>query len=145
MFFSTLTDRGAVPALVATLSYNQARLEMIAENVANIHTPGYRAKQLDKRAFQRALHEALTARGSDPRNPFVVTVEGEVKTDRQGHVQVTPSRKPVEHVLFHDRTNLSLERQMADLAETGMTHELATTLLRGRYQAMRKAIRGTAG
>ena len=145
MFVSSVTERGATPALVKTLVYNQARLKMIAENVANIHTPGYRAKRLDAKAFQRALREALDAHGGDPNKPFVVKVGGEVQTDRNGHLCITPTERPVENVLFHDGTNISLEREMADLAETGMTHELATALLRDRFESLHKAIRGTVG
>ena len=47
MFISTITDRGAKPALIKTMSFTEARLRMIAENVANMETPGYRAKRLD--------------------------------------------------------------------------------------------------
>jgi flagellar basal body rod protein FlgB len=47
--------------------------------------------------------------------------------------------------LFHDGTNQSLEREMADLAETVMVHETAGTLLRGNVDGLRKAIRGTVG
>lgn len=143
MFLSSVAERGAVPALVKTLAYNQARLAMIAENVANIHTPGYRAKQLDARAFQRALRQALDARGGNPNEPFVVKVGREVQTDRNGHLRITPKERPVENILFHDGTNMSLEREMGDLAETGMTHELATALLRDRFESLHKAIRGT--
>lgn len=142
MFLSTLVDRGATPAIVQSLAYNEARLQMIAENVANIHTPGYRTKQLDARAFQQALRKALDIRGSDTSKPFVVNVKGEVSTGRGGRLQVTPSERPVENVLFHDGTNMSIERQMADLAETGMTHDLLTMLLRGRFDGLKKAIRG---
>ena len=143
MFISNVTDRGATPALVHTLAFNQARLQMIAENVANSKTPGYRAQQLDVRAFQQALREALEARKSDPHKPLMVQSGRQVSTDEQGTLHVTPGEKPVENVLFHDGTNVSLERQMADLAETGMTQELLTTLLHGRFEGLRKAIRGT--
>ena len=145
MFISAMTDRGATPALVKTLAYNEARLRMIAENVANIHTPGYRAKQLDVRAFQSALRHALDARGRDARKPLVVKVGHEVSTGRDGYLKVEPREKPVDNILHHDGTNLSIEREMADLAETGMAHNLAMTLLRGRFDGLRKAIRGTVG
>lgn len=141
MFISNVTERGATPALVKTLAFNHARLQMIAENVANSETPGYRTKQLDTRAFQVALREALETRGNDPQEPFVVR-GGEVTTDAQGYLKVTPSERPVENILFHDGTNMSIERQMAALAETGMTHELATTLLNGRFAGLRRAIAG---
>jgi len=145
MFISNLTDRWAMPALIGTLAFNEARLKVIAENVANATTPGYRAKRLDARSFQTALRQALDARGGDPNRPFVIKDTGQVKTDRHGSLQVTPSEMPVGNVLFHDGTNMSIEREMADLAETGMTHELAATLLRGRFDGLRKAIRGTPG
>ena len=145
MFLSTLTDRGATPALVATLSYSRARLRMIAENVANAQTPGYKTRHLDAALFQRSLRKALDDRGGDASKPFVVEGGREVTTDQQGFLRVTPSVHPGENVLFHDGTNQSLERQMADLAETGLAHELATILLRGRFDGLRKAIRGRLG
>ena len=118
---------------------------MIAENVANIHTPGYRTKQLDVRAFQSALRDALNERGSDPYKPFVVKDGKEARTNRFGTLEVTPTEKPVENILFHDGTNLSIERQMADLAETGAMHDLVAQLLRGNFEGIRKAIRGSVG
>ncbi|RME39399.1 MAG: hypothetical protein D6788_05545 [Planctomycetota bacterium] len=142
MFLSGLVERGATPALVKTLSYNEARLRMISENVANVETPGYRAKQLDRTAFQTALRDALERRGEDGRKPLEVEVRGEVATDETGHLTVTPRVQPPQNILFHDGTNLSLERQMADLAETGMWHDLAAALLRESYEEMRTAIRG---
>ncbi len=141
--FSGLTDQGAAPALVKTLAYAEARLKMIAENVANANTPGYRAKQLDSRAFQASLKEALDSRRSNPSRPFELRRSDEIGTDDRGRLVVTPTRKPVENALFHDGTNSSIERQMSDLAETGMVHDLAARLLLNRMDGLRKAIRGT--
>lgn len=143
MLLATMTDRGSTPVLINTLVFNQNRLKMIAENVANMHTPGYRAKQLDTKAFQGALRDALDVRRRDPAAPFVVRSGNQVRTDAFGSLRVTPSDVPVENVLYHDGTNLSIERQMADLAETGMMHRLAATLLRRNFDGLRKAIRGT--
>lgn len=142
MFLSELTDRGPTPALVGTMVFTQARLRTIAENVANAHTPGYRAKQLDARAFQESLREAIARRGLRGTKPLELRGR-EVQTRGDGGLRVTPSEKPVDNVLFHDGTNLSLEREMAELAETGMTHELASGLLRRRFDSLTKAIRGT--
>ena len=143
MYLDNLTNRGVTRALVNTLAFSEARLRVIADNIANIHTPGYRTKQLDTKAFQKALRVALDAKGSDPNKPFVVHSRGEAETKRDGTLQVSPKLAPVENILFHDGTNQSIERQMANLAETGMMHELTTTLLSGSFNALRKAIRGT--
>jgi flagellar basal-body rod protein FlgB len=141
MFFDELLNRGVTPALTATLSYTESRHKMIAENVANIDTPGYKAKQLDVRAFQKALGEALDRRTNDSLQPLVL--EGrEFRSDPTGALRVTPSLTPTDNVLFHDGTNLSLEREMADLAENSMTHQLTATLLGRKFDMLRKAIRG---
>ena len=142
MLLSNLANRGATPALIKTLAYNEARLKMISQNVANIHTPHYRTKQLDASAFRNALRAALNDKGSDSNKLFIVESRNEVRTDPSGLQKVTPGDQPVENVLFHDGTNQSIEQQMADLAETGMMHELSTILLRGRFEGLRKAIRG---
>lgn len=142
MFIDSLGETGPIPALVKTMAFNEARLGVIAENVANAHTPGYRAKQLDPEAFQASLGQAIAARRGRPNAPFVVRGE-QFSTDEHGHLRVKPGEQPVSNVLFHDGTNVSLEREMAALAETGMMHELAGTLLSGRYDGLRKAIRGT--
>ena len=142
MFFSEITDRGPTPALVHSLAFTQARLDVIAENIANQQTPGYRAKQLDTAEFQGALRESVEVRERNPRAAFAVRGR-EVQTRTDGSLQVTPSELPVEQVLFHDGTNVSLERQMAELAETGLAHELAVTLLNGRMDSLRRVIRET--
>jgi flagellar basal-body rod protein FlgB len=142
MFISSLTERGAGPALVHMWSYTQARHKMIAENVANWGNPNYKTKQLDAGAFQQALGQALDARGRNPAEPLVLPRTDEFHTDEQGRLGVTPTQQPVENILFHDGTNMFLERQMADLAENAMMHEAVTTLLQGRFTGLRKAIRG---
>jgi flagellar basal-body rod protein FlgB len=132
-----------MPALVHAMTFAESRLRVIAENVANVHTPGYRAKSLDPKGFQGALRRALEVRGGDVGKPLVIDDGRQLRTDSAGRLQVRPSEQPVQNVLFHDETNLSLERQMSDLAETGMMHELAATLLRGSVDRLRGAIRGS--
>lgn len=142
MFLSAVTNHGAMPALAKAMKFAEARMGVIADNVANIHTPGYRAKTLDPRGFQRALRDALEAKNGDPRRPLLIDNGRELRTDRQGRLQVRPGALPAQNVLFHDGTNLSLERQMADLAETTMSHELAATLWKSGMDRLRTAIRG---
>jgi flagellar basal-body rod protein FlgB len=143
-FLSSIAERGAGPALEATMAFSEAKLSVLAENVANVQTPGFRAKQLDAKAFQRALREAVEDRGGDYRKPLIVNNRGEVRTDALGRLRFRPTQQPAGNVLFHDGTNASLEKQMADLAETGMAYEMSASFLRARFDGLRKAIRGTS-
>jgi flagellar basal-body rod protein FlgB len=142
MLIDSLGNSGSMSALVATMAFSESRLRVIAENVANAQTPGYRARHLDPKAFQSALAEALKERGDDPAR--TLRLDGQqVRTDAAGFLQAEPDELPVSHVLFHDGTNVSIEKEMAALEETSMTYEFAATLLADRFDGLRKAIRGT--
>lgn len=135
--FAGLFDGQALAALETTWSFTQAKHRMLAENIANLGTPGYRAKHLDYKAFQNALGEALERREAD-QSPQLRT--GEVRSEGDG-LRINPSTR-AENVLFHDGTDASVEQEMSDLAQNAMVHELTTHLLAGQFDSLRKAIRG---
>ncbi len=141
MFLSDVTSGGAFPMLEKVLSFTESRNRMLAENVANLTTPGYRTRQLDVSAFQAALREA-----SDRRSPsdkaFRMDATAECRLDEAGFLNVTPSRGPVENLLFQDGTNARIERQMAMLAENAMMNQFAAETLKGYFEGTAKAIRG---
>ena len=140
--FENLMNRGAMPALTATWSFTHARHQLIAENVANMSTPGYKAKHLDLGEFQQSLARALDRRGNDPNKPFTIDGGKQVRMDRGGKFELNPRTEPGDNALFHDATNMSIEREMSDLASNAMLHEMTTTLLKGRFDGLRKAISG---
>ncbi len=143
MLISDITGNGAMPMLEKTLAFNEARQKMLATNIANITTPGYRARQLDAAAFQKALREAA-GRQAQRGEPFRLGRTREFEVDANGRLRVTPSQEPVENLLSQDGTNASIEKQMSRLAETAMTHQVATELLKGYFDRLGAAIRGRA-
>jgi flagellar basal-body rod protein FlgB len=142
--FENLMNRGATPALTAAWSFTHARHKTIAENVANMSTPGYKAKRLDLSEFQSSLARALDRRGNDPNKPLVIDGSRQVRTDSAGRLVVNPATKPGEEAVFHDGTNMSIEREMSELASNAMLHEMTTTLLKGKFDYLHKAIVGRA-
>ncbi|MFQ5429114.1 MAG: flagellar basal body rod protein FlgB [Phycisphaerae bacterium] len=141
MFLSDVTSGGAFPLLEKTLAFSEARNRMLATNIANITTPGYRTKQLSVTAFQEALRGAA-ARQAERGGKFEMDATDEFRLDDSGFLRVTPSEAPADNLLFHDGTNARVERLMADLAENTMTHQVSAELLKGYYDGIAKAIRG---
>lgn len=141
MFLSDVTNGGAFPMLEKVLAFTEARNKVLAENIANITTPGYRAKQLDARGFQAALREASDKRASNG-GPLEMKGSEQFRTDEGGRLEVTPTLEPAENVLFHDGTNARIEREMADLAENAMMHQAATELMKSYFDGVKKAISG---
>ena len=142
MFLSEITNRGNIPVLEKLLAFAEARQTMLADNLANIDTPGYRIKQLDPKAFQAAMRRAIEERGGDPRRALEIPETEQFHLDEQGHLVVTPVEEPSENILFHDRTNARIESLMTQVAENVMTYKLASQLLKNSFDGLKTAIRG---
>jgi flagellar basal-body rod protein FlgB len=125
--FNTTT----IPALEQTLSFAQRRHELLAGNLANIDTPDYRSKDLDVGDFQNALAESIvSARRSATESVSPVT---------RDDIYAGP-RKATEQVVFHDGNDVSLERQVTELAKNQHLHGLAITTMRSQFGLLRAAI-----
>ena len=144
MFLADLANSGSIPTLEKLVAFTEARQRMLAENIANIDNPDYRAKQLDPKAFQQSLRKALDARKEHSGSELSLEQTSEVRQDAQGRLVVTPSEVPAENVLFHDNTNARIERQMATMAENTMMHQAAVELLRSKFEGLKAAIKGQA-
>lgn len=142
MFFADVVNSGTTPTLDAMLAFTEARHRVLAENIANIDTPGYQAKHLDPKRFQRALAGAIAERKESRSTSLDIGETHEFEQDSTGRLAFSPTVEPAENVLFHDQTNARIERQMSSLAENAMMHQTATELLAGNYQSLLTAIRG---
>lgn len=143
MFFPDLVNGSGIPALDKMLAFTQARQRMLADNLANVDTPEYKVKHLDTARFQRALRKAINQqKDAGPHAALKLERTDEFRQRADGTLKVTPSREPAENVLFHDGTNVRIERQMAMMAENAMMHQTASELLRNKVEGLLKAIRG---
>ena len=135
MFIERLLDQGNAPLLEQTLRFAAARHRLIAENVVNADTPGYRQKDLSVEKFQAMLRDRVDARraaapGDD--RPGFDDVTAEVESPRRG-------------ILFHDGNNRSMEQLMSDQAKNAMMHNLAVELLRKQFEVLELALKERVG
>ncbi|MGE5609849.1 MAG: flagellar basal body rod protein FlgB [Bacillota bacterium] len=127
MFIDRLLSQGNVPLLEQVVQFTSVRHRLIAENIANVDTPGYRQKDLSVSAFQQALRNRIDRRqaGEDVRFDDVQK----------------EAENPMQGILFHDRNNRSMEQLTTDLAKNAMMHNLAIELLRKQYLTMETALK----
>jgi len=142
MFLRRLVNSGNIPLCERVLAFTHARHQVLTENVANADTPGYRTKRLDAATFQRALRRAISDRGRSGSAALVLPDTRQFRSDRGGRLTFTPVTEPTENLLFHDGTNMRIERQMAAMAENAMAHQVTVELLKGAYDALNSAVRG---
>lgn len=127
MFIDRLLNQGSAPLLEQVVQFTSVRHRLIAENIANVDTPGYRQKDLSVSAFQRALRNRVDRRRAGEMVRF---------DDVQGE-----EGNPMQGILFHDRNNRSMEQLTTDLAKNAMMHNLAIELLRKQYLTMETALK----
>jgi flagellar basal-body rod protein FlgB len=113
-----------IEGLARTLTLHQQRHEVLASNLANVETPGYRARELD---FQDTLKEAFDSRGGGER------AEGRASTVVED--KTAPRRA--------DGNTVDMDMQMAKLNANGTSYLALARILGRRVALLRQAIEGT--
>lgn len=127
--FEKLMNQTDSPVLERMLQFTAARHQLIAQNVANISTPGYRQKDLSLEKFQEMLSRRIDQRDESGR--------GEVSFDDLDAEMEEPERG----MLFHDGANRSVEQLMSDQAKNALMHNFIIELLRKQYSTMELALK----
>jgi len=96
------------------MSLLSARQKLVASNIANADTPGYKTKDID---FRGEFENQLA--GLDP----TVTEVSGLKTKNDGN-------------------NVDMDREARLLAENALRFSVATTLARSELQTLKEAIQG---
>jgi flagellar basal-body rod protein FlgB len=108
---------------------------VLAGNLANVNTPGYRIRDLSTTEFQQRLKEAIAQMQRAPQ-----------ASDSPGLLGAEPDeplrqvRASLENLVYHDDTNLDLEKQVAEMTKNHLLHNLALTILTHQFQLLQNAI-----
>jgi len=142
MKIGDVTTAGAIPALQAAMSFAAQRQPLLAHNISNITTPGFRPVDVSIADFQAALSRAVDRRreaSGGTRGRLDLHSTSEVRLNRGGGVSITPLT-PLGHTPFHDRSSRNLERTMQAMVENASMFRITSDLLRSRMALVRSAI-----
>ncbi len=113
------TNASGVGVLTQLMDAAALRHRVIAQNVANVNTPGYRRREV---TFEADLAKALTADGGTAHvKPRVVIADG-------------PERV--------DGNTVDIDREMGDLSKNALLYQAAAQIVTSRIASMRAAIAG---
>lgn len=99
-----------------------ARHTVLANNLANANTPGFKRADVD---FKDALADALKSGNTE----MLVRAKPEVRTDRES--QARP-----------DGNNVSAQKELGLLSLNGLVYETAAKTLSKKYERLQMAIKG---
>lgn len=136
MFNEMLFNKTNLPVMGSTLDAAMLRTRVIANNIANVNTPGYRRVEV---SFEKELKNAL----DKTRLKGYADNEKHLKLGRLDLSDVGPKAyKPVDPTLPSGVNNVDIDMEMAKLAETQITYNYAIKFGQGIFKKLNSAIQG---
>lgn len=130
---SGLFNGTSVPLLEQVVNFSEARHNVLAGNIANIDTPGYRTRDLSPQKFQERLREALTERDDLHRSQGL-------RGARPDYDPLSDVSRNMEGILRHDGVNVSIEGQVTEISKNQMEHNMALAIMSSQFRLLTTAI-----
>jgi len=132
--FPGLFQSTAIPVLEQVVNFSQTRHTMLAGNLANLHTPGYQARDLSVEEFQTRLKQAIEARDQ----PSAAQSPGELGT-RWTDLAAEAGENP-KNILYHDQSQDAVELQVTEMVKNHLQHNLALAILSSQFRLLQTAV-----
>lgn len=117
----SMIDTPLLRGLERVLDISTFRQQLLAGNLANVDTPGYKTR--DVRTFGSQLDQAMTSGDDGP--------------------PLTPTARPVLGLLERpDGNNVSVERESLLMAQNQLRFQVAVQFLRKQFSELSTAING---
>jgi len=144
---SSMFDSSTLPLLEQVVNFTQARHGVLAGNIANLDTPGYRTRDLSVEGFQERLKSAIAARDQAASLPPGYGSPGQAANSplsraTHNNMQATwdEVRESAKDILYHDDSDVSIEQQITEVSKNQMQHNLALTIMNSQFRLLRTAI-----
>jgi flagellar basal-body rod protein FlgB len=143
---SSLFQSSSLPVLEQVVNFTEARHGVLAGNIANLDTPGYKTRDLSPEMFQQQLKEAIDAK-NQPVSPTSLgdvadLTPGETAVQHQAHTVAAfdKVKDSMKSILRHDGDDVSVEQQVNEMMKNQQQHNLAINIMSAQFRLLRAAI-----
>ena len=138
-----LFDSTTIPVLQQVLHFTEARHGVLAGNIANLDTPGYKTRDLSPELFTAKLKKAIESRQRRAINAgslHPATANGVTSVTGTGTDAFQDVRESFRSVLRHDEADVSIEQQITEMAKNQAQHNLALSIMVTQFRLLETAI-----
>jgi flagellar basal-body rod protein FlgB len=139
--FDAMFDNSTLPMLEQVVGFTRARHGVLAGNIANLDTPGYRSRDLSPEAFQDRLKTAIDEKYAAASQPTYAspyeTAATEPRKESNDFAKVTQN---LGGILRHDDNDTSMELQVSEIGKNHAQHNLALSLMTAQFRLLRAAV-----
>jgi len=134
-----LSGIGLFKGIMAKMDWLDQNQRVIAQNVANADTPGYRSRSLEKPDFASFMN---TSTGGGAKLRMASTDEGNTLGVAAKNVNSASKADKVKYEASPDNNAVVLEEQLFRANENSMDYQLATNLYRRNAGMLRMVLQG---
>ncbi|NGP44132.1 flagellar basal body rod protein FlgB [Bacillaceae bacterium SIJ1] len=127
----SLLASSTITALEKSVGFAQMKQNVIAQNISNADTPGYKERSI---SFRDTLHNAQESLVAKKTNAAHIPFSKETNTP-----YLIQSKQTSYH---HNGNAVDIDKQMAMMAENQMHYYALVDRLNGKYQSLRSVIKG---
>lgn len=117
--------------LEKSLDYSSAKEKVISQNIANVDTPNYKAKDVVKNSFQGALEASIEAYRTDSRHL-------NFRNSTNSSIIVTQQNGTYNN----NGNSVDMDKEMSDLATNQIYYNALADRLSGKFSSLQNVIRG---
>jgi flagellar basal-body rod protein FlgB len=134
-------DSTKIPVLGKALDAYALRQRVIASNISNISTIGYKSKSV---AFEEQMVNALQQQTLQPQTTTTRHIDGNTSSAAGLDPVIVENPAPANtDPLLSGVNNVDIDMEMADLAKNQIRFKFATRMLSDTFRGIQKSIRGT--
>lgn len=134
MLENVIFNKTTMPVMLKSLDAAMLRSRTIANNIANINTPGYQRLEV---SFENELRNSLNR----TKLKGTRTNENHMAIGRKDVSRINPGvEKPVDPTLPSGVNNVDIDTEMAKLAENQIMFQFASNVVRGAVRKLNSAI-----
>jgi flagellar basal-body rod protein FlgB len=132
--FENLLQSTTIPAMEQVVNFTEARHNVLAGNIANMDTPGYKARDLSVEDFQGRLKQAIESQ----RAPASASSPGD--PNYTPGVNIAEVSKDPRNILYHDEHNVGMEFQVSEMVKNQLQHNTALTIMNSQFRLLQAVI-----
>ncbi len=136
--FEGIFQSTTIPLMQQVVEFTEARQNVLAGNIANLDTPGYKSRDLSVADFHSRLKKAVQARresNSAYRSPGEGPMDANVKD-----VDIATAAKDSKTILRHDGDNVGMEYQVSEMVKNQLQHNMALSIMVSQFRLIETAI-----
>ena len=124
-----------INSLENSLNYSTLKQKVISQNIANVDTPNYKAKDVDfKNVFDKTLNQSIEGYRTN-------SLHYEISSSSTSENKLSISQR--NNVSYNNNgNNVDIDKEMAELAENQIYYNALVDRLNGKFNDLKTVIRG---